>query len=507
MNTTSPTSLESNSAPKAFKRINAPVYALPLDIFRAAVGLLSFAYFARSFTETADFSAPDGLIDHELSERFFWFTRINLFGPGMTRFDFELIFAFACLCALGLTFGYRPKVCAAILYVIAVCSYRWNFVVIYVDDAIMHLMLFWMLLLPIGRTLTVRGRQRTWHDLQSRWKAELVPGGTMRCFAANFALIYIVAGFWKWTSPMWRNGTAVYAIMHMPIAYAPDFWRPEYLPLLQILNYAAIICEPLFPLMAVLSIGHKAKYLLLALFITFHGFILLTLKLPFANLACLAAGVLLFRDELMKYVLHASPAPKPIQRPAWSASAVSAAVFVGFLSLAMLTSVTLPDWRRPFGQQEGVENSDGLGPVQRLIFASLWSIGIAQQYQLMNWVDQRGYRYEYQIFQTADDGSRRLIEPGRVFPGSIHNVLLQSYLHGQVWTNIPPDHRVEFRRSVSTRYAARFCRLMQPAGTISVNSTIERLVPGADKTESLQMKFSCEADTPRIHSIHFGFAE
>ncbi len=48
-----------------------PTQALPLDVFRIAVGVLSFAYFVHTFLETGDFSSPSGLIDHDYSLKMF----------------------------------------------------------------------------------------------------------------------------------------------------------------------------------------------------------------------------------------------------------------------------------------------------------------------------------------------------------------------------------------------------------------------------------------------------
>jgi hypothetical protein len=45
--------------------------------------------------------------------------------------------------------GWRTRVCAAIALVVAASTYRWNFIVMYLDDAVVHLMLFWLLLLPV----------------------------------------------------------------------------------------------------------------------------------------------------------------------------------------------------------------------------------------------------------------------------------------------------------------------------------------------------------------------
>src|SRR5262245_8511720 len=125
------------SYPHFRQSLGRPTDALPLDLFRILVGALVFAYFMRTFFEAQDFSNPDGLIDHELSRELFWYTRISFFPASMSLVAFQTIFLMACLCSLALIVGYRVKVCAAILYVIAVCTYRWNFLVMYVDDSIM----------------------------------------------------------------------------------------------------------------------------------------------------------------------------------------------------------------------------------------------------------------------------------------------------------------------------------------------------------------------------------
>ncbi len=50
-------------------RLNRPVPAIPLDLFRASVGMLCSVYFLHCFLQVDEFTAPNGLIDHELSLR------------------------------------------------------------------------------------------------------------------------------------------------------------------------------------------------------------------------------------------------------------------------------------------------------------------------------------------------------------------------------------------------------------------------------------------------------
>jgi len=157
-----------------------PTDALPLDIFRVLVGLLTFIYFLQTFLEARDFSGPDGLIDHELSQKIFWFTRIGLFPPDSSLLFFQTIFLIACLCSWAVILGYRVKIFAAILYLIAVSTYRWNFLVMYVDDSIMHLALFWLLLLPVGRTLVLSEWRADRKEAWQRWKHATAPGFAVR---------------------------------------------------------------------------------------------------------------------------------------------------------------------------------------------------------------------------------------------------------------------------------------------------------------------------------------
>lgn len=177
--------------PRLRESFARPTDALPLDLFRIMVGMVVFAYFLHTFFQARDFSDPEGLIDHELSLELFWFTRLGLFQPGMSLWAFQAIFLFACICAVALIVGYRVKIFALLLYLIAVSTYRWNFLVMYVDDSIIHLLLFWLLLLPVGRTLVLSewrvDRERAWQS----WIHEKVPGTAVRCFLWNLALIHL----------------------------------------------------------------------------------------------------------------------------------------------------------------------------------------------------------------------------------------------------------------------------------------------------------------------------
>ncbi|MBX7055527.1 MAG: hypothetical protein K1X36_11270 [Pyrinomonadaceae bacterium] len=498
--------------------LGRPVAAIPLDIFRILCGILLFAYFLRTLLEVPDFASPDGLIDHGLSLSVYWFTKIGLFHPGISAGAFQAIFAFACVCSLLVAAGYRPKLFAFLLFLIAVSTYRWNFMVMYVDDAIMHLIIFWLLVLPVGRTLVIadwiRGRVS-----RADWLSVTVPGLALRCFFWNLALLYLVAGLWKWTSPMWLDGTAMYVIFKLPISYGADFWNASHIPYLRLLDYCALVFEPVFPIIFLLRRGHFLKYILLIGLIGLHAGTIATLNIPFANFACLAAAVLIFGEEIMSLLGRHRPGSASRAAKPQYVLADAAAVFVtATLTLAMLSSVALPNWRRPTrvsagphiaapapaGERRGEFDEgwhEGLGPVQSTFFGALWLAGIAQQYQLFNWIDERNYRLHYKVLERNPDGTSAERSSADLIPRSLRGVLLQFYLHGITWMRVPPARQAEIRTSLQTRIAARYCRKAAPAGQIDVFYALERIDPTGrppDLQDQLLMSFTCADGVPEV---------
>jgi hypothetical protein len=515
---------------KLLRRFSAPVDSLPLDLFRVLVGLVVFVYFLQTLFEAKDFSGPDGLIDHELSQKIFWFTRIGFFHPGPSLRLFQAIFLAACLCCWPVILGYRVKLFAAILYLIAVSTYRWNFLVMYVDDSVVHLALFWLLLLPVGRTLVAREWLANRRDAWERWKQAKAPGAAVRCFMWNLALIYVVAGLWKWTSPMWRDGSALYVILKLPISLTPNLWQPSHFTALRLLSYCALIAEPLFALIFILPRGHRAKYGLLVVLLGFHLGTLVTLRIPYANVACIAALVIPFGGELMNKLRQGQSESIASFVPTRLAfSGIVALAFVTVLTLAMISSVTLPEWRAPSrvaaassGQNVqalsakaglldrgttsvGRFNYEGLPTLQWSFFSVLWCMGQAQQYQLFNWIDERNYTVHYDVIEMRNQQALRRSEPGTVMPQSTRGNLLQVYMHGLTWMRIPPERKAELQSSLQLRFARRYCQEFHPDGEVTFYSTLERVYAEGNRIEEDHvpfMKFKCEGDEPRMSLTH-----
>lgn len=504
----------------------APVYALPLDLLRIGGGTVLFVYFCHAWKQTRDFSAPDGLIDHRLCARLFPPTRWSLFQPGMPGWAPRAAFACACLASLAVVAGFHPRAAAAFLFVVAASTYRWNVLVAYLDDCLVHVLCLWLALLPVGTTLAAP-------DLFSGGPAPgtadglaaTVAGDAPRAFMANMALVYVVAGLYKFASPMWRGGSAMHAALKMPVARFPGFWTLRHRGLLRATTWAALVLEPLFALVFVLPAGSALKGFLAAGAVIFHGGIAATLKIPYANAAMLAALPLAFGPEIMQGGLGL-PAPDA-GTSSGGATAEGVAGFALVGALAVMFAWEAARNRMKLGRPWS--GGRWANPVRSL----LWRAGVFQSYRLFDWVDDRNYHVRYEVRRldsgragadrpgggppdaggTAQrTGSGRVglhatggvavahrrrpdDDPGDLFPRSMRHLLLQSYLIGNVWLQMNPEVLEQVRGSLLARHARRFARRHPDAGVVEAFAVVQRVTPdNLDLTRGERrflMRFEC----------------
>ena len=500
--------------------INAPVSALPLDIARIIIGGVLFFYFLGALRQSRDISDPGGLIDHRLLIRLLPPTRISLFQPGMPGLVFRVVHLCACVASLLVVAGYHPRAAAVFLFAAAVSTLRWNVLAAYLDDAMMHIFCLWLVLLPVGQTLTLAdllaGGPAT-----GAWISATVPGLAPRAFLANMALVYVVAGLYKFTSPMWRDGSAMHAALRMPIARAPEFWTLRYRTPLRLVTHASLVMEPLFALIFVLPAGSIAKWLLAAGAVFFHVGIAATLKIPYSNLAMLGALPLAFAPEIMHGALGLLSL-QGISAAGLAPSGVVAVTLVGLLVIMLLWDIVLTGTRLT----ERYSSRGWYNPVQAL----LWMGGVYQSYRLFDWVDDRNYHVRFEVRRMGDavegghpggaDGASpvggaeevrdigrtdaaHIIDPDSLFPRSMRHLLLQSYLIGNIWLQLSSEKLEAVRRSLLVRHARRYARAHPEAGTIDVVAVVQRVT--ADNLELTHgkrqplMRFTCRGGEAVMH--------
>ncbi len=480
------------------ERLASDIPALPLDIGRIIVGAVLFVYFFNTLRQARDFSDPDGLIDHGLLCRLFPPTRVSLFQPGMPGWLFRAVFVCACVAALMVVAGFHARAAGAFLFLAALSTLRWNVLASYLDDAMIHIFCLWIVLLPVGSTLNVPDLLAGTSGVLDTWLAATVPGAAPRAFIVNMALVYIVAGLYKFTSPMWRDGSAMHSALRMPIARAPGFWTLRWRTPLRLVTWAALVLEPLFALIFVLPPGSPLKWLLVAGALVFHLGIAFTLKIPYSNLAMLGAIPLALAPEIMQ----GWPGTPPLEGAVAGAAEPAAASPgpAGWIALTLVGLITIQVvWEaantgrrlRPRYSSSGWDN-----PVRGL----LWMFGIFQSYRLFDWVDERNHHVRFEVTRVGGDPPA---DPGALFPRTMRHLLLQSYLVGNIWMRMSPAQLEQVRRALLVRHARRYARTHPDAGTIDAVAIVQRVTK--DNLELTRgerrpmMRFTCRGGRAVMH--------
>ena len=503
------------------ERLASDLPALPLDIGRIIVGAVLFVYFFNTLRQARDFSDPDGLIDHGLLCRLFPPTRVSLFQPGMPGWLFRAVFVCACVAALMVVAGFHPRPAGAFLFLAALSTLRWNVLASYLDDAMIHIFCLWIVLLPVGSTLNVpdllasvsgnltgpsadlatgpSSAAAAGTPVLDTWFAATVPGTAPRAFIANMALVYVVAGLYKFTSPMWRDGSAMHSALRMPIARAPGFWTLRWRTPLRLVTWAALVLEPLFALIFVLPPGTALKWLLVAGAIVFHLGIAFTLKIPYSNLAMMGAIPLALSPEIMQRWLGAPQLEGGVVAGAAEPAAASPGP-AGWIALTLVALITVQVvWEaantgrrlRPRYSSSGWDN-----PVRGL----LWMFGIFQSYRLFDWVDERNHHVRFEVARVGGDAP---LDPDALFPQSMRHLLLQSYLVGNIWMRMSPAQLEQVRRALLIRHARRYARTHPDAGTIEAVAIVQRVTK--DNLELTRgerrpmMRFTCRGGRTVMH--------
>ena len=90
---------------------------------------------------------------------------------------------------------------------------------------------------------------------------------------------------------------------------------------------------------------------------------------------------------------------------------------------------------------------------------------------------------------------------------AIRSILLQAYLFGISWAQIPVAEQAELRQALYSRFARRYCRKHHRAGDeVLVYSKVRRITAAnpisGPVDRSLMMRFRCEPDAARLLTVN-----
>lgn len=460
-------SLKSIKIQRVKEKLLKTTDALPIDLFRIAVGALSFCYFIRLLLEAQDFSLSSGLIDHELSFHILWFTKLTLLGSWIDGAPIYALLFLGLLASLAIIIGFQTKPSAFYIFVFTVCLSRRNFLVLSVDDCSIYLLMFWLQVLPVGNTLSLHQYLKSPQSAKS-WLTLKVPGAGMRLFLCNISLYYLTVGLSKLISPLWREGLAVYAVLQMPIARSFGLWNEHSFHFLWVLNHLTLVLETSLAVLPFLPAHSRWKWPLLLSAVGLHASIVVLIGVPYVNATMIIAMLLIFRHEIMGYLRKKYTSAPQLELPKNTEDSQECAkkldcpskIAIAFLFLLCLVST------------KGIPLLDNL---YKPAVGMLYLAGIAQDYHLFDWIDRFNYVVVYKVMRKDAQGTAEVSDED-LFPPNIRGKILQSYIYHMRWMPVPTAFEGELRRSLLKRAAARYARRHpKEEGLIEVKALVQRI--------------------------------
>ncbi len=443
---------------KTLKTKNRLELVWPIDLFRQLIGVLSFFYFLLLLSEVSLYSTTEGLLDHSLSLSIYPFTIQPLFAENMPVWLVKAIYLFAIFLSLLIASGIRSVIVPVLLYFISVCALRWNFLIINIEDGFMNLFLFWLMILPNGNSFSIKSIVAGKIGWQKR-----MPDGILKLFFVNISLIYFVAGITKWTSAMWLDGTAIPAILKLPFTRLDLFDNASQLFFFKLVAWMVLIIEPLLALMPWLRTGSGFKKILGIGAFTIHLFNIIVLGLSFSNFACIIVLIPIFKNELQQMVQRYNRVNEEQRSLATTFVPLGHKEYFALIIVVFLTGATASPlfkgskWRLPAFEKEVAyevhTNSETVVAIQDFCIKGLWLCGLAQSYELVNWIDDRNFSVVIEVETGKGVNTIKIHDLENTIPTTIRSSLFYSYLVGVTWNDISVDRLEDLKSSLSKKLA------------------------------------------------------
>lgn len=260
-----------------------------LAAFRIVLALLVLADLANRATDLSAHYADEGvlprtvLIEELLHPSKFSLNLMN----GQPLFQ-TLLFGVAVLAALGMLVGYRTRLMTFLVWALLLSIQVRNPLVLGGGDHLLHLLLFWGILLPLGAYWSV---DRSLKAVPPRLSMQFVSFATVGLFM-QIAFLYWFSALLK-TGEEWRvDGTAIYYALSIDqIATPIGAFLYQFPELLKVLTFGTFALEVFGPLLLLSPyFTGPVRTAAVAAFMSLHFGILLTMDIgifPWISAFCM----------------------------------------------------------------------------------------------------------------------------------------------------------------------------------------------------------------------------
>jgi uncharacterized membrane protein YphA (DoxX/SURF4 family) len=196
-----------------------PAPVTPIAVLRVLVGLLVLTWGIRLGPDLEDFYGADAAVSSEVAGQFAA-GLLNLFAwlPGGDAWLWA-VYSALVISAVCVTVGLWTRVSSIVLFVL-LCSFAArNPAVLNAGDRILRIVLFFLILSPAGRAISLDRLRRVARGLEVAGTPVLHAPWAQRLIQVEFSVIYIMTYAWKVSSPVWRDGTALYYVTRLEVFY------------------------------------------------------------------------------------------------------------------------------------------------------------------------------------------------------------------------------------------------------------------------------------------------
>jgi hypothetical protein len=257
---------------------------------------------------------------------------INLFAlPGGGSFAFAAtIFALTAVATMLLAVGWRTRWVTPVVWVLVVSTQVRDILVLQGGDTLIRTLLFWAMFSDWGAAYSLdarrgRGATRIW----------ALP---VRLLTLQALAVYAAAAAYKWASPDWRNGDALYYILQ-----GRNFVRPASQVLLdsplfcRLGTWATLVGETAAPLLFLVPL-RGARVLLVGTILAMHLTFFAAMRLSVSWLTSFAAAGVLVLPSWLAALRDERRSTWPPARP------VITVAFVPFIVTALFSNLQRNDW-------------------------------------------------------------------------------------------------------------------------------------------------------------------
>lgn len=267
----------------------APVSPLPIAVFRILYSVCVLATLALLHSEWLQWFGVHAWVSRATSAQMEPGLRLNLFqimpeNNHWIALFFWIFFGFTVLLLLGLW----TRLSSIAVFLCLVSIQQRNLFITNGGDTFLRVTGFFLMFAPAGAMLSLDHWRKTRNGIAS--PVPVSPPWAQRMIQIELALLYFISFLWKMKGNTWRNGTALYYVLHLNAIQR--FPIPAWLQQPFVLHAGTWFALLLEFSLGVLIWFRPLRYPLLLLGLIFHLLLEYALNLPMIQWDILAAYVL-----------------------------------------------------------------------------------------------------------------------------------------------------------------------------------------------------------------------